>query len=203
MHAHAAYIHAKHTYIHNSQKRGLEPPKLYIYSMCIHAYMHAHAAYINAKHTYIHNSQEVAWSLRSYTHTYAYACMYTCVQMQRTYMQAYVHTQLAGAWPWAIEGGSKGYVHTCKHAYIHNSQERGLEPLKEGEQRIHKSRYSSIDCFISQCALASDKFNDLPLPINEKVYQKLLDEGLDHKLAVSDTVAYMYVYKYSKCIRSS
>lgn len=64
-------------------------------------------------------------------------------------------------------------------------QERGLEPLKPGEQRIGKSRYSSVDCFISQCDLMKDKFNDVLLPINDQAFKELRHAGIDERLAVS------------------
>mmetsp|Transcript_22028 Transcript_22028/g.51261 ORF Transcript_22028/g.51261 Transcript_22028/m.51261 type:complete len:664 (+) Transcript_22028:69-2060(+) len=69
--------------------------------------------------------------------------------------------------------------------------ERGLEELKEGERRIYKSRYSSVDCFISQCDLMRDEFNDIPCPVNEGAQRRLEDAGLDSRLAAH--IAHLFI----------
>mmetsp|Transcript_2358 Transcript_2358/g.5630 ORF Transcript_2358/g.5630 Transcript_2358/m.5630 type:complete len:660 (-) Transcript_2358:189-2168(-) len=69
--------------------------------------------------------------------------------------------------------------------------ERGLEELRPGEQRIHKSRYSSIDCFISQSDLMRDEFNDVPLPINDEAFKRLCEAGIDERLATH--VAHLFI----------
>lgn len=61
--------------------------------------------------------------------------------------------------------------------------ERGLAPLKEGEYRIPKSRYDSVSRYIANDPRNKDEYSDIDAPINEKVRQRLLDEGLDDKLA--------------------
>ena len=46
-----------------------------------------------------------------------------------------------------------------------------------GRKRIYKSRYDSIDCFISDSPLLQDKYNDLPLVHDEDVVKTLLSNG--------------------------
>lgn len=58
--------------------------------------------------------------------------------------------------------------------------------------RIPKSRYSSIDCFISDRAKAkAAQYNDLPVPIDETTYARLVAEGIDPLLA--QHVAHLYI----------
>ncbi|XP_032830098.1 glutamate--cysteine ligase catalytic subunit-like isoform X2 [Petromyzon marinus] len=59
-------------------------------------------------------------------------------------------------------------------------QERGLEPLTTCKRRITKSRFDSIDSFLSP---GGAQFNDLELPKDEDVHLQLLDAGIDPLLA--------------------
>ncbi|XP_078473093.1 glutamate--cysteine ligase catalytic subunit-like isoform X1 [Lampetra planeri] len=59
-------------------------------------------------------------------------------------------------------------------------QERGLEPLTTCKWRIPKSRFNSIESFLSP---GGAKFNDLELPKDEDVHLQLLDAGIDPLLA--------------------
>nr|XP_023017994.1 glutamate--cysteine ligase-like [Leptinotarsa decemlineata] len=59
-------------------------------------------------------------------------------------------------------------------------EERGLKPLKENKFVIKKSRYDSIDSYLSP---QGEKYNDIPLLYNEEDYKKLVDNGIDHLLA--------------------
>lgn len=59
-------------------------------------------------------------------------------------------------------------------------EERGLKPLKENKFVIKKSRYDSIDSYLSP---QGEKYNDIPLLYNEEDYKKLIDNGIDHLLA--------------------
>uniref|UniRef100_A0A6A7G5Y0 Glutamate--cysteine ligase n=2 Tax=Hirondellea gigas TaxID=1518452 RepID=A0A6A7G5Y0_9CRUS len=61
--------------------------------------------------------------------------------------------------------------------------ERGVAPLKDGEQRIPKSRYDSVSSFISSEPPFKDKYNDTELVINEEALTQLLDGGVDELLA--------------------
>lgn len=60
-------------------------------------------------------------------------------------------------------------------------EERGLEPLKENRFVITKSRYDSIDSYLSPC---NEKYNDLHLVYDKDIYQTLISEGIDHLLAL-------------------
>ena len=61
--------------------------------------------------------------------------------------------------------------------------ERGLEPLKEGEKRIPKSRYATISSYISDKASGNNTYNDTDLLIDEPSYLYLKEQGIDELLA--------------------
>ncbi|CAO1293818.1 unnamed protein product [Diamesa hyperborea] len=67
-------------------------------------------------------------------------------------------------------------------------EERGLKPLKNNQFLIAKSRYDSIDSYLSE---DDAKYNDIPLIYDEEVYQKLLSGGVDHSLA--QHVAHLFI----------
>uniref|UniRef100_A0A673MB94 Glutamate--cysteine ligase n=1 Tax=Sinocyclocheilus rhinocerous TaxID=307959 RepID=A0A673MB94_9TELE len=67
-------------------------------------------------------------------------------------------------------------------------EERGLEPLKNNKFRIHKSRYDSIDSYLSCCG---EKYNDIELTINEDINKQLLDAGIDRLLA--QHIAHLFI----------
>lgn len=57
---------------------------------------------------------------------------------------------------------------------------------------IPKSRYSSIDCFLSNRIQSKPHlYHDLPIPIHEEAYNRLISEGVDHLLA--QHVAHLFV----------
>lgn len=57
---------------------------------------------------------------------------------------------------------------------------------------VPKSRYSSIDCYISERPSAkAATYNDLPVPIDTGTYQRLVEGGVDHLLA--QHVAHLYI----------
>ncbi|CAG8634171.1 7041_t:CDS:10 [Paraglomus brasilianum] len=62
-------------------------------------------------------------------------------------------------------------------------EERGLEPLKKNKFVINKSRYDSIDSYISTDARLKQEYNDLPLVYDESIYKRLIDNGIDDLLA--------------------
>jgi glutamate--cysteine ligase catalytic subunit len=43
--------------------------------------------------------------------------------------------------------------------------------------RLRKSRYDSVDCYISQESMLKPEYNDVPLVMNSAIKQRLLDEG--------------------------
>lgn len=67
-------------------------------------------------------------------------------------------------------------------------EERGLKPLKENKFVINKSRYDSIDSYLSP---QGEKYNDVPLIYDPAVYEKLTANGIDHLLA--QHVAHLFI----------
>lgn len=68
------------------------------------------------------------------------------------------------------------------------AEERGLTPLKNSKFVIEKSRYDTTDCYIYPCSAG---YNDIPLQYEEKIYQQLLDGGIDEHL--SRHIAHMFI----------
>ncbi|KAG0034427.1 hypothetical protein BGZ81_004677 [Podila clonocystis] len=62
-------------------------------------------------------------------------------------------------------------------------EERGLKPLKNSKFRINKSRYDSIDSYISNDPSNKPEYNDIPLVYDKDIYKKLSDNGIDDLLA--------------------
>ncbi|NXP65807.1 GSH1 ligase, partial [Chloropsis cyanopogon] len=99
----------------------------------------------------------------------------------------YLYDQLATICPivMALSAASpfyRGYVSDidCRWGVISASvddrtrEERGLEPLKNNHYRISKSRYDSIDSYLSECG---EKYNDIDLTIDKDIYEHLIKEG--------------------------
>lgn len=59
-------------------------------------------------------------------------------------------------------------------------EEYGLEPLKNDRFQIPKSRYASISCYLSE---KNNKFNDLNIVKDEKIYQRLIENKIDSSIA--------------------
>ncbi|KAF7298226.1 Glutamate-cysteine ligase catalytic subunit [Mycena chlorophos] len=62
-------------------------------------------------------------------------------------------------------------------------EERGLKPLKESRFLIPKSRYDSVDLYISTDSRNRPEYNDNPLPYDENIYGRLRGHGIDDLLA--------------------
>ncbi|KAF8904414.1 glutamate-cysteine ligase catalytic subunit [Gymnopilus junonius] len=62
-------------------------------------------------------------------------------------------------------------------------EERGLKPLKESRFRIPKSRYDSVDLYLSEDWMNRPEYNDNPLPYDEGIYDRLRKHGLDDLLS--------------------
>jgi len=63
-------------------------------------------------------------------------------------------------------------------------EERGLKPLKENRFRIPKSRYDSVDLYLSTDWINRPEYNDNDVPYDEDIYDRLTKEnGLDDLLA--------------------
>lgn len=57
---------------------------------------------------------------------------------------------------------------------------------------VLKPRYSSIDCYLSSRAkYKPETYNDLPVPIDENAYDRLVQGGVDHMLA--QHIAHLYI----------
>ncbi|RMC17449.1 hypothetical protein DUI87_06031 [Hirundo rustica rustica] len=113
----------------------------------------------------------------------------------------YLYDQLATICPivMALSAASpfyRGYVSDidCRWGVISASvddrtrEERGLEPLKNNHYRISKSRYDSIDSYLSECGA---KYNDIDLTIDKDIYEHLIKEGIDHLLA--QHIAHLFI----------
>ncbi|XP_014489280.1 PREDICTED: glutamate--cysteine ligase catalytic subunit [Dinoponera quadriceps] len=90
----------------------------------------------------------------------------------------------------------RGYISDvdCRWNVISSSvdcrtrEERGLIPLKENKFRISKSRYDSIDSYLSE---QGEKYNDVPLTYDNEIYKQLLDNGIDKLLA--QHIAHLFI----------
>lgn len=90
----------------------------------------------------------------------------------------------------------RGYISDvdCRWNVISSSvdcrtrEERGLIPLKENKFRISKSRYDSIDSYLSE---QGEKYNDVPLTYDDEIYKQLLDNGIDKLLA--QHIAHLFI----------
>uniref|UniRef100_A0A3Q3BLU2 Glutamate--cysteine ligase n=1 Tax=Kryptolebias marmoratus TaxID=37003 RepID=A0A3Q3BLU2_KRYMA len=113
----------------------------------------------------------------------------------------YLYDQLAVFCPivMALSAASpfyRGYVSDidCRWGVISASvddrtqEERGLKPLKNSKYRIFKSRYDSIDSYLSCCG---EKYNDIDLTIDEEIYKQLLSAGIDKLLA--QHIAHLFI----------
>ncbi|KAF8650391.1 hypothetical protein AX16_005199 [Volvariella volvacea WC 439] len=70
-------------------------------------------------------------------------------------------------------------------------EERGLKPLKESRFRIPKSRYDSVDLYISTDWTNRPEYNDNPVPFDENIYDRLLNSGIDPLL--SKHIAHLFI----------
>ncbi|KAI7862999.1 glutamate-cysteine ligase-domain-containing protein [Spinellus fusiger] len=61
--------------------------------------------------------------------------------------------------------------------------ERSLEPLKDDRFVINKSRYDSIDTYLSRDPTNKPKYNDLDLVYDHNIYDKLRENDIDDLLA--------------------
>lgn len=79
-------------------------------------------------------------------------------------------------------------------------EERGLVPLKHDRFRIPKSRYASVNRYLSPgpnysgppsgiddvdgSATFKEKYNDLNFPYDEAIFERLMENGVDRNLAL-------------------
>lgn len=101
----------------------------------------------------------------------------------------------------ALSAGSpiyRGYLteSDCRWNVISSSvdcrtpRERGFEKLPFDSEviRIAKSRYDSIDCYLSP---ESEKYNDVEVTYDKNIYRNLREGGIDHLLA--QHVAHLFI----------
>ncbi|CAM0141049.1 glutamate--cysteine ligase [Umbelopsis sp. WA50703] len=62
-------------------------------------------------------------------------------------------------------------------------EERGLKPLENDRFVINKSRYDSVDSYISTGPLFKPKYNDIDLVYDKEIYAKLRSNDIDDQLA--------------------
>lgn len=67
-------------------------------------------------------------------------------------------------------------------------EERGLKPLNKNKFVIKKSRYDSIDSYLSE---QGDKYNDVDLVYDKAIYDKLRANEIDHLLA--QHIAHLFI----------
>ena len=65
------------------------------------------------------------------------------------------------------------------------------QPLKNDRYLIPKSRYDSVDLYISNDERNKDEYHDTHVPIDESVRERLLKHGLDDKLA--SHIAHLFI----------
>ncbi|KAJ7647373.1 glutamate-cysteine ligase catalytic subunit [Roridomyces roridus] len=62
-------------------------------------------------------------------------------------------------------------------------EERGLKPLEKSRFQIPKSRYDSVDMYLSTDWINRPEYNDNPLPYDESIYARLREHGIDDLLS--------------------
>lgn len=70
-------------------------------------------------------------------------------------------------------------------------EERGLKPLEHNRFRIPKSRYDSVDCYLSTDPANRPEYNDNDMPLDQDIKNRLLDHGIDELLA--DHIAHLFI----------
>jgi len=70
-------------------------------------------------------------------------------------------------------------------------QERGLEPITGDTMKIPKSRYDSIDSFLSACCNKWEGYNDIDVLYDPSIYSQLLEGGVDKLMA--QHVAHLFI----------
>ncbi|KZP05939.1 glutamate-cysteine ligase catalytic subunit [Athelia psychrophila] len=70
-------------------------------------------------------------------------------------------------------------------------EERGLKPLRNDKRRVPKFRYDSVDMYLSNDWINRPEYNDIDSPIDEDIYKRLRDAGLDDLL--SKHVSHLFI----------
>jgi glutamate--cysteine ligase catalytic subunit len=120
-------------------------------------------------------------------------CLQVTFQASNLQEALILYDQLAPVCPIAMALSASSPIHRgyltdrdCRWAVISQSvddrtkEELGEEPLKGNGYRISKSRYDSIDSYLSE---SSSKYNDIPLTFNESYYETMIAAGVDDNIA--------------------
>ncbi|KAK1925719.1 glutamate-cysteine ligase-domain-containing protein [Papiliotrema laurentii] len=70
-------------------------------------------------------------------------------------------------------------------------EERGLKPLKNDRYIIPKSRYDSVSLYISNDPRNKPEYHDADAPIDQAVYDRLVENSVDDKLAAH--IAHLFI----------
>lgn len=70
-------------------------------------------------------------------------------------------------------------------------EERGLKPLQNDRFRIPKSRYDSVDLYISPEWINRPEYNDTYVPYDNKIFDRLVEHGIDDLL--SKHIAHLFI----------
>ncbi|KAH0827873.1 glutamate-cysteine ligase-domain-containing protein [Lanmaoa asiatica] len=71
------------------------------------------------------------------------------------------------------------------------AEERGCAQLKENKCVIPKSRYDSVDLYLSTDWNNKPAYNDADVPYNQEIYTRLVDHGIDELL--SKHIAHIFI----------
>ncbi|XP_023017496.2 glutamate--cysteine ligase [Leptinotarsa decemlineata] len=130
-----------------------------------------------------------------------YCCLQATVQGSDINQAKHLYDQLTPFCPIMIALAASAPIHRgfltdvdarwdviCHTSDCRTAEERGLVPLKKNKFVLKKSRYGSIDSYLSP---PGEKYNDIPLTYYEEDYKKLVDNGIDHLLA--GHIAHLFV----------
>lgn len=120
-------------------------------------------------------------------------CLQVTFQASNLHEAVVLYDQLTPVCPVAMALSASSPIHRgyltdrdCRWSVISQAvddrtkEESGEEPLKNSTFRINKSRYDSIDSYISHC---SEKYNDIPLVFNQEYFDMMVEGGVDPMIA--------------------
>ncbi|CAE7154693.1 unnamed protein product [Rhizoctonia solani] len=69
--------------------------------------------------------------------------------------------------------------------------EKGLKPLEKDQRRLPKSRWSSVDMYLSESKDNRPEYSDVPVPFDEEIYRRLRSHDVDD--LVAKHIAHLFV----------
>ncbi|KAF6034880.1 gcs-1 [Bugula neritina] len=121
------------------------------------------------------------------------SCLQVTIQASNLLEARHLYDQLTPLTPilMALSASSpiyRGYLADIDHRWSvisasvddRTAEEKGEVPLKTDRFMINKSRYDSIDSYLST---EGSKYNDIPLVYDQEIFQRLRDGGIDDLLA--------------------